>query len=353
VRDIRPLDLPAELPLRLPRARWGRRWAAWLAPVTAAVVVTAVALALVGVRDARDTPPAPPAPAGSTIPAGTAPEYYAALDDPAHTAFNGAGPGRSPGRLNLVMGDTRTGKLVTTIKPPAGETFGGLTGAADDRTFVVAAWQFPAPEGLLTGNPAAWYLLRVTPGAGAVLTKLPIPGQPSGTMVDGVALSPDGRELAVMFQRGVWFKGPTGPLTLTIYSIPSGKALRTWTADTKGFPAGFGWYWGRYSNSSVTWLAGGHTLAFDYGTLGGENGPPLGGVFNGLTLRTLDLTRPGHDLLADSKVVMSLKAARIPRCDTLQLTADGRTALCGHVQAAALPAGRRHPLRRRDRLLSG
>src|SRR6202007_576423 len=31
----------------------------------------------------------------------------------------------------------------------------------------------------------------------------------------------------------------------------------------------------------------------------------------------------------DSKVVMSLKAAKIPRCDTLQLTADGRTALCG------------------------
>jgi hypothetical protein len=227
------------------------------------------------------------------------------------------------------MGDTRTGKLVTTIKPPAGETFGGLTGAADDRTFVVAAWQFPAPEGLFTGNPAAWYLLRVTPGAGAVLTKLPIPGQPSGTMVDGVALSPDGRELAVMFQRGVWFKGPTGPLTLTVYSIPAGKALRTWTADTKGFPAGYGWYWGRYSNSSVTWLADGHTLAFDFGINDGENGPPLGGVFGGLTVRTLDLARPGHDLLAASKVVLSQKADKLPRCDTLQVTADGRTALCG------------------------
>jgi hypothetical protein len=132
-----------------------------------------------------------------------------------------------------------------------------------------------------------------------------------------------------MFQRGVFFNGPTGPLTLRVYSVPAGRVLRTWTADTKGLPAGFGWYWGRYSNSSVTWLAGGHSLAFAFGTLGGANGPPLGGVFKGLTLRTLDLTRPGHDLLTDSKVVLSPQAAKIPRCDTLQLTADGRTALCG------------------------
>lgn len=41
------------------------------------------------------------------------------------------------------------------------------------------------------------------------------------------------------------------------------------------------------------------------------------------------MARPGHDLLGDSKVVLSLKAAKIPRCDTLQLTADGKTALCG------------------------
>jgi hypothetical protein len=329
VREIRPLDLPEELPLRLPRLRWGRRWAMWLAPVTAAAVVTAVAVALVGVRDARDTPPAPPAPAVNSSVAATLPGYYAALDDPSGTAFRGTGPGHSPGKLNVVVGDLRTGKRLATLEPPKGETFGGVTGSANGRTFVVAAWRWPYPVGAFTSNPAAWYLLRVTPGDGAALSRLSIPGQPPGTMVDGVALSADGRELAVMFQRGVWFKGPTGPLTLTIYSIPSGRALRTWTGQTKGFPAGFGWYWGRYSNSSVSWLAGGRTLAFAYGINDGANGPPLGGVFGGLTLRTLDLTRPGHDLLADSKVVMSLKAAKIPRCDTLQLTADGRTALCG------------------------
>jgi hypothetical protein len=329
VREIRPLDLPEELPLPLPPAR---RWVMWIAPLTAAAVVAALAVALVIVRDARNVPSAPPAPAAVSGGAATLPEYYAALDDPSGTAFLGTGPGHSPGTLNVVVGNTRTGKRLATIKPPAGETFGGVTAAADDRTFVVAAWQFPAPEGIFTGNPAAWYLLRVAPGTGrpATLTRLSIPGQSRGAVVSGIALSPDGRELAVMFQRGVFFTGPTGPLTLRIYSIPSGKALRTWTADTKGFPAGFGWYWGRYSNSSVTWLADGHTLAFDYGILGGENGPPLGGVFLNVTVRTLDLARPGHDLLADSKVVLRLTPTDpSPRCDTLQLTADGRTALCG------------------------
>jgi hypothetical protein len=330
VREIRPLDLPEESPLRLPRIRLARRWAMWMAPVTAAAVVAAIALALASVRDARNEPAAPPAPSAVSG-TGAFPEYYAALDDPAGTAFDGSGPGRNPGTLNLVVGDTRTGKRLVTFNPPKGQTFGGVTGAADDRTFVVGAWQFPAPPGIYTSNPAAWYLLRIAPGSRhpATLTRLSIPGQPTGTAVSGIALSPNGRELAVMFQRGTWFKGPTGPLTLQIYSIPSGRTVRTWAADTKGFPAGFGWYWGRYSNSSVTWPADGHTLAFAYGILGGANGPPLGGVFSGVTLRTLNLTRPGHDLLADSKVVFSLKAAKIPRCDTLQLTADGRTALCG------------------------
>jgi hypothetical protein len=82
----------------------------------------------------------------------------------------------------VVVGDTRTGKRLVTFKPPKGVTFGGVTGAADDRTFVVAAWQFPAPEGIFTGNPAGWYLLRVAPGSRnpATLTVLSIPGQPKG-----------------------------------------------------------------------------------------------------------------------------------------------------------------------------
>ena len=61
---------------------------------------------------------------------------------------------------------------------------------------------------------------------------------------------------------------------MSIYSVATGQALRTWTQQTKGFPAGYGWYWGRYANSSMTWLSDGHTLAFDDGINNGEDGPP-------------------------------------------------------------------------------
>ena len=142
VRDVRPLELPAGSPLRLPHLRLGRRWAMWLAPVTAAVAVTALAVALVGVRDARNVPPVPSVPAVNSTAAATLPAYYVALDDPLGTAFSGANPGiprpggSIPDHVGLAVGDIGTGKRLVTIKPPKGLTFVGVTGAADDRTFV-------------------------------------------------------------------------------------------------------------------------------------------------------------------------------------------------------------------------
>lgn len=344
VREIRPLALPQEAPLRLPRARG---WSMMVAPLTAAAVVAALAVGLTAVRDARNAPsassPAPPAVSA----AGAMPRYYVALDNPSGKQFLDE-PLTSPAdRAGLAVGDLRTGKRLATLGPPKGLTFGGVTGAADDSTFVAAAWRFPAQVGIVTGNPAAWYLLRLAADSGTgggTLTKLSIPVQPKGTIVSGMALSPNGRELAVMFQRGVFFTGPTGPFTLQVYSLPAGKILRTWTASTK-IPKGFGWYWGRYSNSSMTWLADGHTLAFDYGGLSGENGPPFGGVFHNVTIRTLNTTRPGHDLVADSKAVFSLGNSIDKNggyaCLTLQLTMDGKTVLCG-TYGGGTPASSSH-----------
>ena len=341
VREIRPLDLPAQSPLDqsappqdMPRPR---RWAMWIAPLAAAAVVAAVAIALVTIRDARDVPAVPPAPPAVSAIATTLPRYYVALNDPSGLAFEGnRADHQAPERVGLAVGDTRTGKRLMTVEPPDGLTFGGVTGAADDRTFVAAAWQFPAPVGVYTGNPAAWYLLRLAPGSRqpASLTKLSVPGQPRGTMVSGIALSPNGRELAVMFQQ-VYFVNRAGPITLQVYSIPSGKTLHTWTTSTRNM-MGFGWYWGRYSNGSLTWLADGHTLAFVYGTLGGFNGPPFGGAFHGVTVRTLDTARPGHALVGDSKAVMSFGKSGL-RCDTLQLTAGGSAVICG-TYAGGTPA---------------
>jgi hypothetical protein len=67
VGHIRPLDLPEELPLRLPRPRLRRPWAMWIATVTAAAVVAALAVALVSIREhgarRRLLPHSPPSPA--------------------------------------------------------------------------------------------------------------------------------------------------------------------------------------------------------------------------------------------------------------------------------------------------
>ena len=339
MREVRPLTLPSERPGRVSRLHEPRRWSGWMAPVTAAAVVVALAITVVSLREVRNEPPVSPAasaPAGSgaTSAAGVLPNYYAALDDPSGPAFNDQ---KITHPVDLIVGDTGTGQQIASVTPPKGQTFAGLTAAADDRTFVAAAESFPVTFGPYSTAPVAWYLLRIAPGStrAATLTKLSIPGLPAGTQIDGIALSPNGNELAVMDQRDVWSR-KTGPLTLSVYSVSTGKALRTWTQRTNGNPAGYGWYWGRYSNSSITWLADGHTLAFADGFNSGLNGPPLGGAFSGVKIRTLDLARPSGDLLADSRVVYTPKN---PWCMTLQLTANGKTVFCGSYGGNTVKSG--------------
>ena len=323
VSHIRPLDLPAREPARLPRWSGTRRWVSWAAPVAAAAVVVSLAVSLVSLRQARYEPSVAAGPAGASASSAAAaiPAYYAALDFPFRT-----------GATTLVVGKTGAAKALSTLSAPHGQSFVGVTGAADDRTFVVAAESYPAQKGAYSGAPVAWYQLRVRPTAGspAKMTKLSIPAQPTGTQVSGIALSPDGSELAVMFQRGVW-SGETGPLTLSVYSVSTGRALGTWTQQTNGARVGFGWYSGQYSNSSVTWLDG-QTLAFNEGVYSPPSAQPntafaeLDPTFSDVKIRTLSLSSAGGSLLADGKVVFTSKNSS---CDTLQLTADRKSVFCG------------------------
>jgi hypothetical protein len=325
VRDVRPLDLPA-VPARPLRVR---RRVAWAAPVAAAAAVVALAVWLSAVRHA---PNAPAAPAAVPAVSGMLPEYYAALDDPSGPITQIL-PGQHQTPVSVRVGDDRTGKLIATVTPPDGQTFAGLTAAADDRTFVVAAERFPVQQFSPSANPVAWYLVRLSPGSAhpVTLTRLPIPGEPAGTQVSAVALAPDGSELAVMFQPNVWLP-KTGPLMIRLYSLATGTPVRTWTVDTKGFPAGFGWYYGRYSNTALTWLNGGHTLAVMYGINNSASGPPFTYGFTNVTIRTVDADSPSGNLLGISKVLFRLPNG-VGRagtdCDTVQLTGDGKTVLCG------------------------
>jgi hypothetical protein len=318
VSDISPLELPAREPVRRPRSSGARRWVSWAAPVTAAAVVVALAVTLVSLRQLRSAPTgAVGARSGSsaTSAADTVPEFYAALNSPLR-----------PGPTTLVVGRTGARAAISTIRSPQGQSFVAVTGAADDRTFVLAAEAYPAQKGVYSGAPVAWYLVRVPAAAGqaAKLTKLAVPAQPKGTQVSGIALAPNASELAVLFQRNVW-SGTPGPLTLSLYSMSTGKALRTWTQQADGARIGFGWYSGSYSNTSITWLDG-QKLAFDEGVYSRPVSSQLDPVFSDAKIRTLSLSSPGGGLLADSKVVFT---AGNSSCDTLQLTEDGKSVLCG------------------------
>jgi hypothetical protein len=287
VHDVRPLVLPDIHPAAdAPHRRWR-----WMAPAIAAAVVVAIAVTLVMIRDARNSESAPVSSAASQ----GVPVYYVALNN-------------APGQRQVVVGNTFTGARLATVSPPAHSAFAGVTGAADDRTFVVGAKPFPYSFRRPDAEPQTWYLLRIAPGTDhpARLTRLPIPATPSGLDVAGLALSPDGSKFAVAVQPNTTYN--SGPETLRIYSVATGALLGTWTGPTSDF--GYGISGTTDDNIYLSWLADGDTVAFDYGE----------GV------RMLDTSRPGHDLIADSRTIAW--SSNPNACSEPVITSDGKTLAC-------------------------
>jgi hypothetical protein len=306
MREVPPLTLPSERPGPVSELREPRPARGWLVPLTAAVAVIAVAVALVAVRDSRGVSPAPPAanPVASTIP-----RYYVTL------GADSSAPGY---QRDAIVGDSRTGKVLATVRPPARLTFVGVTGAADDRTFVLDAISGADASAAGRASPGthSWYRLRLAPGSSrpATLTRLRIAGPADSAQVDGLALSPDGGTLAVLYQSGV-LGGSPGPFTLRTFSLVTGKTLRTWTA-----PGGKIYVYGggeRDNDVGLTWTADGRTLAF---------------VFNPWVEpdyeRTLSVTDKGDSLLADSRAVLEIPSPQYD-CTSVLLASDGRTIVCG------------------------
>ena len=324
VRAVRPLPpLPQAPRPDAPTGGRGRRWAGragWLAPLAAAAAMTAVVAGLVVVRGAvTGASRAPAQAAGATVPG-----YYVTLHQTSATSV-----------ASLVVGDTRTGKQVAAVPAPAGGTFIGVTGAADDRTFVVDAVHGGMGSGS-NARPRTWYLLRIFPGSAqpARLTPLPIPATAEQTVVHGIALSPDGAWLAVAL-RPDEKSDPSGPAELRVYSLATGRVLRSWTApaDSTVIPYASG---GIDSDTSLTWLDDGHTLALE------STSPTANG--NVTTIRTLDLSRPGTNLIASSRVVWSSDSPYSynvsgpePKClsnGLVRLSGDGKTVICGRIVPA-------------------
>ena len=306
LREVRPLRLepaPHRLGLVAPPRR-ARRLRPWLAPVTAAALVIALAIALVTVRAEQNGPavPAVPQPSAPT----TFPRYYVALEQSDYNTGNA---------LRLVVGDSVTGKTLAAFNAPAGAAFEGgtLVGATDDRTFIVAETHSkgkpPFPPGTADG-PRAWYLLRLSPGSANPVTMTTLPLQPTARNlpVTETVLSADGQYLAVASGDAT-----TQRADLRVYSVITGHLMHAWTmvsasASSSLFP------------SDLSWVNGDATVAFAIR------------VGSRVQVRTVPVAAPGTGLLTASHVVWSQYEPTVlrslPWCAQPTLTADGQAVTC-------------------------
>jgi hypothetical protein len=348
VREAPPLRLPpatadprtAGRPARVPRGTRGPHGAGgWLVPAAAAAVVLAIALCLVLIRDipnGRVTAPARPAPAVDGVPA-----YYAGL-------AKASAAQTSPEQI--VVGQTMTGRRLATVAPPAGTTFAGITGAADDRTFVVDTQPGSLDAESEPWQPRTWYLLRIDPGSAkaARLTPLPIPGTARGTNVAAIALSPDGTKLAVALQPD-GLNGPSALTYLRVYSVATGALLHWWFAtaasDPSGQPQVFAGpkYAGPDGNLALAWV-GQRGLAFGYSrvmpakTADGSDVSPQKVTLGQIRYISLQL-KDGDDIIGAGKVLADLtpgpRAAPAPLAcglgtvDAILVTEPGPALICG------------------------
>jgi len=296
--DVPPLRLPAQRARRARRARrswsFGSAWTRRLAPVAAAVAVVVVAIAAVTVsRVLHNSAPVPSPPAtvtiSSLVASGQVPRYYVAI--------NGAG--------DAVVEATATGRTLATIRPSApASMIVAVTAAADDRTFILDEQQYAVPE--TSANQAVqtrnFYSFRLNsagqPSAPNLFFTLP-----AGQKVTGIALSPDGSELALAVDRSAHNVG------INLYGLPHSSTFRSWTATagTIGY--------GTDDAKTLSWTKDGSTLAF---------------AWDGSGVRLLNLKASSDNLLTASRAAAFGGTGQGWSCDyNLLLTPDGKTLVCG------------------------
>jgi hypothetical protein len=145
------------------------------------------------------------------------------------------------------------------------------------------------------------------------LTRLPGFKAPAGVVL-GVALSPDGRQLALMVQSA-------GGVGLRIYSVATGDSLHWWsTPDELGSDIpGVG-----ENTFSLAWTPDGRDLTFT------DTPQTVSGSRQTEDVRQLGAAGSGHDLLADSRVILRLPWSPAPfLCTNALLTPDGGSVVCG------------------------
>lgn len=186
---------------------------------------------------------------------------------------------------DAVVRATATGAVIATVAAPGPYfTFVAVSGAADDRTFVLAAQRRARFQGDQAHDPATrFFLLRIDPRAAtasqrATLTALPIPEEPKGVDLNDIAVSPDGSKLAVTSTSNITVGQVAAP-RLHVFNMATG-AERSWQGIA--FP----------QKGDLSWAADNTTLQL------------VGQLPSGrFCILLLDIAKPGSDLVANSRAV--------------------------------------------------
>jgi hypothetical protein len=302
--DISRTDVPLlRLPDRAGRgrlARGWRGWPPWLTPLAAAAAVAAVLAATLTLTGGPGR--SSPHRTGQDGLLASAPRYYVVLTSTGH---HRGWPRQAEVRA------TRTGRIMATLAAPRpGNAFIMAAAASGAGRYVLAAQRIaiehPAPVGLpvaipVSGAPATqrrgsvavqvpagpirFYQLRISSsGQVSALSPLPVPALPAGADLTGLALTPDGRQLAVATRAG----GPRPGPEIQVDTLATG-AQRVWTwPGAQPIAESLGG-----TGSALSWAADDRTLAF---------ARMIDGQYR---VRLLDTTAPGRSLAA-SRLALSL-----------------------------------------------
>lgn len=227
--SVPPLRLDRARHVRLPRALGSHRWAGWLGPLAAAAAVAAVIIASTAVSGTIGSGRRP---LGTSAALGGLPRYYVALRFSRHNTCCLPDQPLLP-RTHAVVVDTATGAVLASVGPPPGDTFVGVTGAADDRTFVLGAQKYG------TLSPTRFYLLRIGPEAatGSLLpTIAPTPASSRGPATPSVSPSPRGSATpsASPSPRGSVSPSPSGSVSPSASPSPRGSATPSASPSPRG-----------------------------------------------------------------------------------------------------------------------
>ena len=278
--------------LRVPTRR--PSWRPRLLPFTAAAAVIAVITA--GALAAGLTTARKPAVSGSA-PASLPHFYVTTSSSPDHRG------------IQAVVRASASGQVTGTVPVPSalpvewagsGGTF--VTAAADDRSFIIGVQGGQAPA--KTGLDLHLFRFAISaagkPGHLTELAPAPIRNQTT----EGIALSPDGKLLAVSLMND----SPADTVgAIQVLDLATG-ATRTWTAPARSV----------YIPGPPSWADGSRVIAFTWlrSTQSGLMSAPRG-------IRLLDTAAPGDNLMAGTVIVPSGMAATGSIVSAL-ITPDGR-----------------------------